>query len=818
MATQLFLRNTASSLGGAGQKALALTRGAASTTAVTTSTASGTNIVVTQTAGGQQLTWYSDPLNAQSISGTIDVNIRGREAAIAANAGAGVLVERVNSAGVVQSTILSDRTVPASITEYTTTDAAKTSTGLAITATTFAINDRVKVTLKVRNVGTMGSGSVTNTYDGPSAAAGDTYVTFSANLTWAPVAKSGSDTASVAEFATLTGTGIPEPPTFPDRVNLAIGTGTRTLPAVTTQPGDWLVCEIVFEAVLAADPTLSPLTWTEQNDAEAGLHAEVWQYTTQDATGGSRAIQIAGITGNYAANLTVVRGSDGPGTGTGTSTAAQTRSVTRQGHNSAMFMTVGDWDAGDPGTPVWTPGGATTYVERNSVAVTVIFGRLDNAGMAATEAHGISTPFIGTPSIAVLEMLGQVAGGGGEPTPIEGSDTAAGTDGTATLSTALTPATDARTAAEVSTVGATLTPAADARTGLDAGTLGATLTPATDLRTLVDAGTLLASFSGSELGGSLDAPSGPLSATLASADTGGVGTEAYQLVVTLQSDETGSQADAGTVEQGAIAKAGSDTTTATDAATLGTSHTRADTGSTSDVATLVVSITGADLRSIVDTVLALAAAHQRADTASTVEGYSLLAGGNQFSGEASSTAEAGTLAIQLAGSDSGLATENQSVVQGQSKSASDTGSATEIRSLAIQLTASEIVTVVEAVLAHAAGGNPAGGDASAVGEQIQLAVQVTGTDGATSVDQAAITLAKVGTDSSVLVDNAQLLAQLTVNEIYAAVEVLAVLTGPQTWKFVSADVRSIPIAGYESTSSRLLGITGGTRIDISVTW
>src|SRR3954469_391098 len=118
MAAQLFLRNTASDLGGAGQKSLSTTRGAASTTAITTTTVSGTNIQVTQTAGGQALTWFSDPVPAHSISGTVTVNIRGLESSTAVNAGAGILIERTNGAGVVQSTILSDRTVPATITEW----------------------------------------------------------------------------------------------------------------------------------------------------------------------------------------------------------------------------------------------------------------------------------------------------------------------------------------------------------------------------------------------------------------------------------------------------------------------------------------------------------------------------------------------------------------------------------------------------------------------------------------------------------------------------------------------------------------------------
>ena len=70
MSTQLFLRLAASDLGGAGQQALSVTRGAASHTAVTNTTASGTNIQVTATAAGQALTWFSPPLAGITISGS----------------------------------------------------------------------------------------------------------------------------------------------------------------------------------------------------------------------------------------------------------------------------------------------------------------------------------------------------------------------------------------------------------------------------------------------------------------------------------------------------------------------------------------------------------------------------------------------------------------------------------------------------------------------------------------------------------------------------------------------------------------------------
>lgn len=184
MPTDFFLRSDASGLGGAGQRRLSQRRGRASATFVTTTVSSGTNITCTASAGGQALSWFSEPFTAAvTISGTVTVNIRGLESANAVNSGRGILVERTNNAGTVQSTILNDVTVPTTITEYTTADAANGSATYTPTSTSMAVGERIKVTLKVRNVGTMGAGTVTNSHDGPAAAAaGDTWVRFNEDI------------------------------------------------------------------------------------------------------------------------------------------------------------------------------------------------------------------------------------------------------------------------------------------------------------------------------------------------------------------------------------------------------------------------------------------------------------------------------------------------------------------------------------------------------------------------------------------------------------------------------------------------------------
>jgi len=150
MPSDFFLRSDASGLGGAGQRRLS----------------------------------HSEPITAAiTISGTVTVNIRGLESANTVNAGRGILIERTNNAGVVQSTIVAVTGVPATITEFTTADAANGAATYTPTSTAMAVGERIRVTLSIRNVGTMGAGTATISHDGPATAvAGDTWVRFNENI------------------------------------------------------------------------------------------------------------------------------------------------------------------------------------------------------------------------------------------------------------------------------------------------------------------------------------------------------------------------------------------------------------------------------------------------------------------------------------------------------------------------------------------------------------------------------------------------------------------------------------------------------------
>lgn len=176
MPTTLYFRDIASSLGGAGQESLLQRQGNGIITTTTNTTSGGTNITITATAGGQALTWFSEPLTqAVTISGSITQNIRVRESANTVNAGIALLMERCNNAGTVQSTVLARAVIGA---EAGTTESARNAARTP-TSTAFSAGDRIKITLSVINVGTMGAGTFNTYHDGPaSGGSGDSYVTF----------------------------------------------------------------------------------------------------------------------------------------------------------------------------------------------------------------------------------------------------------------------------------------------------------------------------------------------------------------------------------------------------------------------------------------------------------------------------------------------------------------------------------------------------------------------------------------------------------------------------------------------------------------
>jgi hypothetical protein len=178
MATTFFLRTLTSSVGGAGDRLASQMRGRNATTAITTATAGGTNIQVTATAGGQALQWFTEPITQQvtipATASQVTPNIRGSENVGTVNAGAAITIDRCDNSGTVLSNILTTAAIGA---EYGTSEGART-LSYSVTATTLQVGERIKFTLRVVNVGTMGAGTVSNMYNGPGSGTGDTFVRF----------------------------------------------------------------------------------------------------------------------------------------------------------------------------------------------------------------------------------------------------------------------------------------------------------------------------------------------------------------------------------------------------------------------------------------------------------------------------------------------------------------------------------------------------------------------------------------------------------------------------------------------------------------
>jgi hypothetical protein len=182
MPVDFFMRSAtpAPTIAGAGNRLASQLRGVSPNNLTTTTTAGGTNIQVTATSGGQAVQWFTEPIaQAITISGTVTAVIRGSESALSVNAAPGVLIERCDNAGTVLSTIVPDSVVGA---EYGTTQAERTA-NFTPTSTAMAVGERIKITIKVRNVGTMGAGSVITAVNGQFPASnGDTFIRFTEDI------------------------------------------------------------------------------------------------------------------------------------------------------------------------------------------------------------------------------------------------------------------------------------------------------------------------------------------------------------------------------------------------------------------------------------------------------------------------------------------------------------------------------------------------------------------------------------------------------------------------------------------------------------
>lgn len=186
MATKFFLRGTVTS----DIDPTAADDLLASLTQVADAQAKQTSTVAGPTSGvqlhdnlgsGNDVEWYTNPLSAVTISGTITFNVWGSESGMNANVGPQVIVERCDGSGSVISTVIDSEKG----TELPTVEAAQNWTGTP-TSTTLSDGDR----LRIRLMGNDGGGTMASGFTflmrpggGTPGSTGDTWVQFNETIT-----------------------------------------------------------------------------------------------------------------------------------------------------------------------------------------------------------------------------------------------------------------------------------------------------------------------------------------------------------------------------------------------------------------------------------------------------------------------------------------------------------------------------------------------------------------------------------------------------------------------------------------------------------
>ena len=172
-------------------QAISEVRGNGAVTQNATTVAGPTNgIEVVNATSTLPLEWISEPLSADfTISGTITLNLWARESANAVNASINAVIEKIDGA----TDALTQIVKTARTTELTTTAAAANFTATP-TSTACKRGDRLRVRVFADDAAAnQGVGTVTLTYNHDvAAAAGDTWIQFTENLTFEPTAVTGS--------------------------------------------------------------------------------------------------------------------------------------------------------------------------------------------------------------------------------------------------------------------------------------------------------------------------------------------------------------------------------------------------------------------------------------------------------------------------------------------------------------------------------------------------------------------------------------------------------------------------------------------------
>lgn len=273
MATKLFLRDSASdvTVGSGTKKGLLLQQGSAKVASDATATVNGPTAGVQVQKSAANLVWFSNPLQAVTISGNITFNLWGLESAIQANTGFDVLVERCDSSGNVISTILrSERGTELG------TSASANNWSAAPTSTTLSLGDRIKVTVFGNDAGgTMASSrTFTLDYGAGTGVDGDSYVSFTETIAeGATMAQAApSDAAASAQMSGTLTESAPSAAAASAQMN-----GTVTEAAPSAESASAQMSATVTEAAPSAEQvsvtTSESVSEAAPGDASAGVDA-----------------------------------------------------------------------------------------------------------------------------------------------------------------------------------------------------------------------------------------------------------------------------------------------------------------------------------------------------------------------------------------------------------------------------------------------------------------------------------------------------------------------------------------------------------------
>lgn len=214
--------------------ALSTVRGVSATSdTVATVTGTTSGIEITRSSLSTPYEWMSPPLSAAAtISGTVTFNLRMAESMSQANAGAQCMIERLDNTGGIVSTIVNSEQGS----ELGTSEAARNWTA-SPTSTDLVAGDRIRVRVAANDGGgTMATGfTVTLWFSGPTAAAsGDSYVTFTENLTFLTADPSGSQL-----FPTLAASGIADQGAGVDEKDMWTSRGAGVDVAIRDTTAGW---------------------------------------------------------------------------------------------------------------------------------------------------------------------------------------------------------------------------------------------------------------------------------------------------------------------------------------------------------------------------------------------------------------------------------------------------------------------------------------------------------------------------------------------------------------------------------------------------